>query len=204
MTDRIFRINAGAVEDIAQWATIIGVPLIVASIVIAAAQLRWQIRGARSEAQGAKNEAGEAKRSAGDAADEARNTRAAIERTELQLANNHLLFRVGEMERLRDRLDRAVADGAETDASQIFREWPAYASDLIAILKMQNSDEHKDAIKALEDSIGGASRAKDQIIRGKVPLAEATQNGRELIDQVCSAVIGVASTLKFTRSIGNG
>jgi hypothetical protein len=108
------------------------------------------------------------------------------------------------MERLRDRLDRAVADGAGNDASQLFRDWPAYASDLIAILKMQQNEDHDDAIAVLEDSISGASRAKDQVIRGNLSLAEATQSGRDHIEQACGAVIGVASTLKFTRSIKNG
>lgn len=182
----------------------VGVPLIVLSVAIAAAQLYWQIRDAKAEATSAKNEAGDAKRSAGDAAAEARSTREAIERTEIQLANNHLLARAGEVERLRDRLERAVADESGTDASQILRDWPLFASDLIAILQLQKSGDHDDAIKALEDSIAASSRAKDQIIGKKASLADATQAGREQIDQACSAVARVASTLKFTRSIEDG
>lgn len=182
----------------------VGVPLIVLSVAIAATQLYWQIRDAKAEATNAKNEAGDAKRSAGDAADEARSTREAIERTEIQLANNHLLARVGEVERLRDRLERAVADESETDASQILRDWPLFASDLIAILELQKTSDHEDVIRALEDSIAASSRAKDQIIGRKASLADATQAGREQIDQACSSVARVASTLKFTRSIENG
>jgi len=173
----------------------------VASICIAAGQLYFQIRGAAREATNAKNEAGEASRRAGDAAQEAKNTRSAIERTELQLANNHLLYRAGEMQRLRDRIDRAVAQGSDDEVSQILRDWPGYASDSIAILKMQTSDDHSAAIRALEDSVVAASRAKDQIIGKKASLPDATEDARELIDRACSAVSTVASTLKFTRSI---
>jgi hypothetical protein len=183
---------------------VIGVPLIVVSVAIAAGQLYLQIKEAKAEATHAKDEAGRANRSAGDAASEARSTRKAIERTEVQLANNHLLARAGEVERLRDRLERAVADDHESDASQILRDWPLFASDLIAILELQKTGDHADAIKALEDSIAASSRAKDQIIGKKASLPEATQSGREQIDQACSAIARVASTLKFTRSIENG
>jgi hypothetical protein len=183
-----------SLKELGEWATVIGVPLIVITIIIAGAQLYWQIREAKSEATDAKKEAR-------DAAKEARNTREAIERTELQLANNHLLFRAGEMERLRDRLDRAVVEGVDADVSQIFRDWPGYANDSIAILKLQRSDDHADAIGILEESISMASRAKDQIIGRKSSLADASQMGREQIDRACTVVAGVASTLKFSRSV---
>jgi hypothetical protein len=167
--------DTSTIAQLAEWATVIGVPLLLVQLYFT-------------------------RRSAKDAAQEARDTRSAVERTELRLANNHLLVRAGEMERLREKLDDAVGGENGKDAIQILREWPTLAHDGVAILALADARQHADAVDLLKESMSAAIAAKDRLIGQKAPVEEATRHARELIERSCAAVSGVASTLKFTRS----
>jgi hypothetical protein len=167
--------KTSTLEYIAQWATVVGVPFLLV-------QLYFTQRSARN------------------AASEAKGTRTAIERTERQLANNHLLVRAAEMDRFRERLDSAVQGNRNTDAAKILREWPNFANDGVAILTLIDATEHVVAIRQLKDSMSAAVEAKDRLIGEQISVEEATRESRDLIEQACAAVAEVASTLKFTRS----
>jgi hypothetical protein len=122
----------------------------------------------------------EASRARG-AADAARD---AVQVTERRLRANQLLLLVPQLRSTASELDRAIDWDDAALARRQFDSWRAIAAHVSGILR--NEDVEVEMRRAVQQSVGLASRASSALLEGKRPVGAACSRARTSVAVVCN------------------
>jgi hypothetical protein len=177
--------------NVPELVTVLGLPVALVAAVLAAMQLK----AAREAANTAGEKADGAKASA-DAA------RAAVERTEKHLADNHLLLWIPRLEQVARSLELAAVANRRDAAMVHLTEWRETATHVRALVTRDG--DRPDLVEKLQTAVALIISAKDDLVADKESTAaEATRHVRSAINEACDRASEIVAE-RMTRTRGNG
>lgn len=135
-----------------------------------------------------------AKYAANRAQEAAEAARAAVERTEVYLAQNHLIFAVPQLSRLQADLTDAVREQDLPATVRTLGRWREAANDLRGLL--QKYDEHEDLRLRLQKSVLVVNIASDSLVIPDKDVRLETKRARAAIAEACNEAEILAGRLK--------
>jgi hypothetical protein len=169
--------------NLPEWLTVVGFPLVLVGLVLAGLQGRdtkrvaydasTAARESRRASEGSALAADSARASAESARVSADAARAAIERTERNLADNHMLILIPQLHALARDFDVAQEAQSREAILAVLSAWVGVASELLGLLEADDSEE-AELMRRLDQSASRTSEAKNALIGDKAEIKMAT------------------------------